>query len=97
MLLLLPSGSNKDGTTYKVVFEPPCTVEMFIQLVLEERKTETGVIKVTKNDSPHQKFSCRYSKGKLCSSPLNSDILAMSITFVEATGALSRMDYCITI
>ncbi len=97
MLQLLPSGSNNGSTTYKVVFEPPCTVEMFIQFVLEERKTETGVIKVTKNDSLHQKFSCRYSKGKLCSSPLNDEILAMPITFAEATGALSRMDYCITI
>ena len=97
MLKFLETNSSKrDGTRdYKVV-DPPSTVRDFIDAVLIKRSNESGSIEIYGEDSSCHKVTLNYRKGSLLSN-LEPSISEKKISFVMATGFLTRMDYFIII
>lgn len=90
------NSSNRSGTKdYKVV-DSPSTVGDFIDAVLIERSNESGSIEIDCEDSSCHKVTLNYRKGSLLSN-LDPSISKKKISFVMATGFLTRMDYFIII
>lgn len=76
---------------YTVGTERSCTVEEFLEIILEQRKEEWGEIEIRQNGKT---YSVDYSKGKI-KGQLPKHILKMKFTEVWSNGGWSRMDYFI--